>query len=311
MASVHVLQVLKLSYNLVNGSLPVAWAQRQILPALLELHMSSTRLSGSLPDEWGGGSGLHQLQVGTCLRSCMPWWFAACCRAADAGRMQALNLSHNALTGKLPAVWGSSTAWPALQSLSLSGCQLRGTLVKQWGIQNGFTQLGTLQLDNNQLSGTLPAEWATDPAFPDLQVSLRPLKMRLCMHNSAGPTAGLSTASRASDSSSRACAEPDSGLKPPERQLARLLGFHSGLELTGHPGSLQQLVQRHPAHHLGKHRCAAGLQAALAQTCECHPVLMAPSSHPHRRQHGLDLSADQTGACRSISSAAAAVVGVQ
>ena len=83
--------------------------------------------------------------------------------------LQVLNMSHNALTSKLPSVWGAASAFPGMQSLALQGCQLRGPLTKQWGSQGGWLQLAVLQLDNNSLSGFLPIEWSSDPAFPAMQ----------------------------------------------------------------------------------------------------------------------------------------------
>ena len=77
--------MLRLSDNPLNGTLPAMWAQPQVLPALLELHLASTRLSGVLPDEWGGGSGLRLLQVHPCCLPCVHSRLCSCsewCNAA-------------------------------------------------------------------------------------------------------------------------------------------------------------------------------------------------------------------------------------
>ena len=172
-----------------------------------------------------------------------------------------LNLAQNALTGKLPAVWGSATAWPALQSLNLSSCQLRGLLVKQWGIQNGWVQLSTLHLDRNQLSGSLPSEWSSDSAFPALQARLRALCLRaaesagyarLDMRSPSAPAPTLHVASVSALSQRRLCADLDAGQQPAQRVPAHRLGLHRGLERARDPGPVQQLAEWHPAPDLGQ-----------------------------------------------------------
>ena len=55
--------MLHLSFTQLGGTLPTAWAQAQVLPAILEIHVSNTHLSGVLPDEWAGGVSWPHLQA--------------------------------------------------------------------------------------------------------------------------------------------------------------------------------------------------------------------------------------------------------
>lgn len=82
-------------------------------------------------------------------------------------RLQTLDLSSNAFTGALPAVWP-----PALQALNLTNTTLSGPLPAQLGSR---TPLKILILHSNGFTGELPAQWGGPDAFQDLLVSAEAL----------------------------------------------------------------------------------------------------------------------------------------
>lgn len=82
--------------------------------------------------------------------------------------LQTLNLGSNALSGALPASWGSGGGWQKMAQLSLEKNQLNGSLPALWGAAWSFPRLQLLALDSNRLSGALPSAWATAGAFPAL-----------------------------------------------------------------------------------------------------------------------------------------------
>lgn len=65
--------------------------------------------------------------------------------------LKQLDLSHNNLFGKIPAILGLSA--PNLEILSLASCKLMGPIPESFG---KLTRLQDLDLSNNRLVGNIP-----------------------------------------------------------------------------------------------------------------------------------------------------------
>lgn len=76
--------------NCLQGELPAAWGNGSF-PALLTLSIPNTRISGTLPPNWGSNDAFPMLT--------------------------ALDLSGNDISGTLPAEWGSETTYDYLRVL--------------------------------------------------------------------------------------------------------------------------------------------------------------------------------------------------
>ena len=63
------------------------------------------------------------------------------------------------MTGRLPAAWGSPTAFQQLTILNLADNKLTGTLPSSWSVPDAFASLQYFDLAGNQLTGGLPATW--------------------------------------------------------------------------------------------------------------------------------------------------------
>lgn len=95
------LQILSLSDESIKA--PHSWDWVCTHPALLNLDLSSNLISGGLPDCWTPNSPLQVLNLGQCLLTGnLPDSFIHL-------RVTTLQLPNNALSGKLPAVFGYNT----------------------------------------------------------------------------------------------------------------------------------------------------------------------------------------------------------
>lgn len=204
--------------NILSGTLPSSWSG-SVLPDLNGLYLAANNLSGKLPELWGlpeafaslqasppnlsGSSGLNcnrpsslqgislprpacfaaqhraQTSAGMVARACLSLCHLVC--------IQDLDLTDNALTGSLPAAWGSAASWQALQTLRMSANTLGGILPDTWADPEAFPSLTLLALDNNTLAGPLPVAWGELAGFTNLTVGADCCSMAcLGLHNLAG-----------------------------------------------------------------------------------------------------------------------------
>ncbi|KAL4447629.1 hypothetical protein ABPG75_004848 [Micractinium tetrahymenae] len=80
--------------------------------------------------------------------------------------LEELDLSHNALSGPLPALWGRNQTFLSLAELNLNDNQLAGPIPETWGQGPCFNALFDLQIASNLLSGTIPEiYWTVDNSY--------------------------------------------------------------------------------------------------------------------------------------------------
>lgn len=163
------LKGLRLLQTALTGPFPASWQ----LPSLTSLMLSSSALSGSIPDQLGGLTTLQSLSfAGTGLTGAIPSSLGNLVQLTTLGLQgQAIgplpetlanltlltNLGVQGLEGDVPA-WLGGTA--ALRSLALVGPGVRGTLPGSLGLLTNLTYLeigpGVQTGVRTQLTGPLP-----------------------------------------------------------------------------------------------------------------------------------------------------------
>ncbi|KAL4434012.1 hypothetical protein ABPG75_000453 [Micractinium tetrahymenae] len=175
---------LLLGYNNIQDTLPDSWGLG-IFPRLEVMGPAANNWTGTLPAQWGGANAFPKLQQltitchqelpyerrfsGTIPSSSSLWRLPMPPPAFGAfPSLIGIDLSYGALTGTLPASWGSSSL-PNLALLSLKDNKMSGPLPDAYGAPGAFKILKSLALQNNSLTGPLPDSWAQAGSFPRLQ----------------------------------------------------------------------------------------------------------------------------------------------
>ena len=130
------LQYLTIENN-VNGSIPTEYCQLQ---QLLELHMPSIGLTGSLPCTFGSNLTFIELPNNN-LTSVPSFW--------NSSNLQTLDLSFNNISGSLPEFWEFSNPFA---TISLDHNFFSGTIPSSFNMANAYD----LDLSFNSLSGVIP-----------------------------------------------------------------------------------------------------------------------------------------------------------
>jgi hypothetical protein len=126
-----------------------------VAPASLQVfHLESMNLCCSLPDEWSSWSTIVDLQISgnPLVVGTLPNW-------GGMKALKSLNLDSNALSGTLPASYGSATWSTNVQFLSLKyNDKLTGTIPGTWSVIKG-----QIELDGNwDITGCVPDQlWNT------------------------------------------------------------------------------------------------------------------------------------------------------
>jgi Leucine-rich repeat (LRR) protein len=118
------LQVLDLSKNQMNGTLPAIFGDNH-LPLLQQLHLDHNQFTGTISERWGIFSSLMELTLG-----------------------------HNSLTGSLPT---SLSTLQGLIRLDVGDNALTGTLPVVFGGE--WSHLVHLHVQNNNFEGSIPADY--------------------------------------------------------------------------------------------------------------------------------------------------------
>ena len=164
------MQLLRLQYNHITGTLPPSWSQKMI-PSLATLDISSNRLVGTLPPQWANttsrGFSFLSLRNNSLSGTLPSAW-------SRLRHLSQLYLDTNRLSGSIPSTWGggsgggestepppgqqggllsTSPNQPVLQVVTLQNNSLTGTIPN--GIVNG-SNLCILLLNDNRLRGRLP-----------------------------------------------------------------------------------------------------------------------------------------------------------
>ncbi|PRW05888.1 short-chain dehydrogenase isoform A [Chlorella sorokiniana] len=130
------LQALQLHNNGLTGGLP------PMPEAMRNLNVEYNRISGTIPDQWGGLEGWEVIRLRhNKLTGTLPPGLA---RQEE---LELLLVDHNQLTGVLPTYWDA----PQLARLDLQHNNLSGPLPESLGALPALT---VLQASNNVLSGT-------------------------------------------------------------------------------------------------------------------------------------------------------------
>jgi hypothetical protein len=106
-------------------------------PSLQVFALEGMNLCCSLPDEWSSWSTVVELQISgnPSLAGTLPNW-------GGMKALKSLNLDANAVSGTLPASYGSATWSKNVQTLSLKGNEkLTGTIPGSWSVIKGEIEL--------------------------------------------------------------------------------------------------------------------------------------------------------------------------
>ncbi|CAB9496615.1 Leucine Rich Repeat [Seminavis robusta] len=158
------LRGLRLSSNMLTGTLPPRLFSKKAGFALETLGLSSNQISGAIPAEWvanlleGNGELAYLDLYGNTLTGKIP---------SELGQLplKRLILATNTLTGSIPQEIFNQTS---LQWLFLGKNDLTGTLPSEAGL---LTNLKYLNLNYTQISGTLPSEIGLLNQLEDLILS--------------------------------------------------------------------------------------------------------------------------------------------
>ncbi|HNQ31215.1 MAG TPA: hypothetical protein PKG71_03025 [Candidatus Woesebacteria bacterium] len=149
---------LHLSSNRLQGTIPESIGNLN----LNGLYMSNNSISGSIPSSIGNMTNLRNLFINdNQLTGPIP------ISIENLGLLDFLQLKNNRLNGTIPNALGNLTT---LQNLGLDNNQFSGNIP---GALGQLTRLNSLHLANNQLTGTVPASLANLSAISGMNVSLR------------------------------------------------------------------------------------------------------------------------------------------
>ena len=136
------LEVLRVSGNLLNGSIPSSWSK---LKGLEAIDLSNNNLSGDIPKNWND---LYQLDLSkNKLSSGIPWWMCSI------SSLRQLMLGDNNLIEELSSSLQNGTR---LYSLDLGNNKFSGVIPK-W-IGERMSSLEQLRLRGNMLIGDIPEQ---------------------------------------------------------------------------------------------------------------------------------------------------------
>lgn len=148
---------LDLSWNKLNGSIPPALAQCQML---VELLLAGNQFTGTIPAVFSGLTNLTTLDLSSnFLSGTIPP------QLGDSQTIQGLNLAFNNLTGHIPEDLGNIAS---LVKLNLTGNNLTGPIPATIG---NLTGMSHLDVSGNQLSGDIPAALANLVSIVGLNVA--------------------------------------------------------------------------------------------------------------------------------------------
>ncbi|KAM7489871.1 hypothetical protein LguiB_027355 [Lonicera macranthoides] len=160
------LSIIHLSDNHFSKSSSYNWLFN-FSSSLVDVHMSSNPLGGSIPEVFGNMMSLESLNLYQCgLEGEIPKSFV------NLSRLKALDLSYNNLTGQLPELFHKLFA--SKNSLEI----LRLTLNKVSGSLPDFTSFSSLRhlkLRRNKLSGPFPKRFGQSSSLEDLDLSANEL----------------------------------------------------------------------------------------------------------------------------------------
>jgi hypothetical protein len=137
------MQVLDLSYNRLQGTLPSQWF---LLTNMKQVSLEFNRLGGNLPPQWVSWSRLQTFTANnnTLTGFLPPNW-------GNLAQLRQLVLSHNRLTGSIPAHWNRLAR--NLKSLVLTGNRnMTGTLPRQLCMAGQTEALLTLNVSGTGLT---------------------------------------------------------------------------------------------------------------------------------------------------------------
>jgi Leucine-rich repeat (LRR) protein len=137
------LETANLAVNRFSGSIP---AELGRMSSLTELRLHDNALSGGLPAELGA-------PLASPAASSVAGKKEPSAVQMSAPTLQIIDLSRNALSGKIPEEWGNI---PLLRELRLNECGLRGELPRRPLWQG----VAVLEFDGNALTGVIPPFFA-------------------------------------------------------------------------------------------------------------------------------------------------------
>ncbi|KAK2422653.1 putative leucine-rich repeat receptor serine/threonine-protein kinase [Trifolium repens] len=153
----HYLQIIDLSRNYLNGTIPKEWGS---MTNLLNITLSSNRLTGAIPVEIANISTLIQLDLtANQMSGNIPP------ELGSLTQIRTLQLSSNNFTRELPATLAKLTA---LQDFRIADNQLSGKIPDF--IQN-WTNINTLVIQGSGLSGPIPSKISLLSNLVELRIS--------------------------------------------------------------------------------------------------------------------------------------------
>ena len=142
----HGVRYTRATYQRANAPISGAAQPDRAVEMVEGLFLGANRLSGKLPDDWGGLKNLRSLSLrGNHLSGGIP---------SDLGNLDhllSLDLSGNQLSGEIPSKLGSVRD---LRDLDLSNNQLSGEIPSELG---NLRRLSFVNLRGNQLTGEIPS----------------------------------------------------------------------------------------------------------------------------------------------------------
>lgn len=146
-ASLLSLESLYLSFNTLQGSLPVALAQ---CSALEDLELDGNNITGTIPPEFSQLLSMADFDVSfNHIVGTVPATFGAWTQ------LESFAISNNNISGSLSPLFES---WTALRYLYTYNNNMTGTLSPNFGV---WRSLRTFKVHSNRFSGSLPSEYAS------------------------------------------------------------------------------------------------------------------------------------------------------
>ncbi|KAH7651416.1 Non-specific serine/threonine protein kinase protein, partial [Dioscorea alata] len=150
------LQVIDLSRNYLNGTIPLAWAS---LP-LITLSLLGNRISGNIPKELSGITTLHELVLDdNLIQGSIPQ------SLHNLTNLKRLDLSGNNFSGELPKSLGNLTN---LTDFGIDGNPISGKIPAFIG---NWKKLEKLYMVGTSLEGPFPSNFSALEALTELMVS--------------------------------------------------------------------------------------------------------------------------------------------